>query len=154
MRPTPDEYFLSLCEVVATRATCRRRRVGCVLVNERLHILATGYNGVAAGVPHCLDTPCPGSDAPSGTGLDLCQAIHAEANALLQCADVYSIVTAYTTTSPCVQCVKLLMNTSCRRIVFAEEYPHGESKTLWINSRQDREWILAEPALLAENLFD
>jgi len=80
-RPTQDEYFLKMAELVSTRATCARRKVGCVLVNSRKHILATGYNGVASGMPHCIDEPCPGANYPSGEGLDKCEAIHAEQNA-------------------------------------------------------------------------
>lgn len=52
-RPSKDRYFLEMARLVATRSTCLRRHVGCVLVNARGHVLATGYNGVAAGQPHC-----------------------------------------------------------------------------------------------------
>lgn len=54
-RPSKDAYFLSMAALVATRGTCLRRRVGAVLVNARGHVLSTGYNGVAAGVPHCSE---------------------------------------------------------------------------------------------------
>lgn len=131
MRPDIDRYFLAMAHLVATRATCRRRMVGCVLVNQRHHVLATGYNGNAAGLSHCLDHPCPGAAATPGTQLDLCEAIHAEANALLQCRDPYQIATAYTTVSPCVGCVKLLLNTSCQRLVYAAAYPHPDALDLW-----------------------
>lgn len=128
MRPSKDAYFIAMARLVATRSTCARRTVGCVLVNARGHVLATGYNGVAAGLPHCNDPSgvhrCTGASAASGTNLDGCGAIHAEQNALLQCRDVFAIDTCYATTPPCVTCVKLLMNTSCRRIVFLGEYPH------------------------------
>jgi dCMP deaminase len=60
-------------------------------------------------------------------------ATHAEQNALLQCRDVEQIDTCYTTASPCITCVKLLMNTGCRSIVFAEEYPHPEAMDLWLS---------------------
>jgi dCMP deaminase len=139
MRPSVDNYFIDMAKLVATRGTCIRRKVGCVLVNKRNHVIATGYNGVAAGFTHCLDHPCPGADQPSGSGLDMCEASHAEQSALLQCRDVYEIHTLYSTTSPCIQCIKLLLNTSCQRIVFAEEYPHGISKQLWLSA--GREWV-------------
>ncbi len=107
--------------LAAQRGTCPRRRVGCVLLNVKGHILSTGYNGVAAGLPHCgKGSMCKGGTHPSGEGLDECQAIHAEQNALLQCRDVYDIHTAYVTTAPCVTCTKLLLNTSCQRIVYSE----------------------------------
>lgn len=138
-RPDVDTYFMSMARLVATRSTCLRRAVGCVLVNERNHVIATGYNGVAAGMLHCneptilhLNKPtqygnaCEGATLPSGEGLDRCQAIHAEQNSLLQCRNVYEIHTCYTTTFPCVTCAKLLMNTSCRRIVYSQWYPGSD----------------------------
>lgn len=149
-RITKDEWAMQLAVVTASRATCLRRSVGCVLTNERGHVLATGYNGVASGLPHCkhhdqfaevgYPYACPGAHAPSGQGLDGCQAIHAEQNALLQCRDVYAIHTCYVTASPCITCVKLLMNTGCKRIVFREEYPHAESRRLWMTD-PSREWV-------------
>lgn len=140
MRPTTDEYFISMAQLVSTRGTCKRRKVGCVLVNHRNHVIATGYNGVASGLPHCTDVPCPGGDCMSGQGLDLCEAIHAEQNALLQCREVYEIKTVYCTAAPCIMCTKLLMNTSAEKIVFLEDYPHSAaSKELW--ERKGRLWL-------------
>lgn len=133
-RATRDEVGLMLAKVWSLRGTCSRRRVGCVLVDKDGHEIGHGYNGPAAGEPHCIIHPCPGANLPSGTGLDACEAIHAEENALLFCPDVRAIHTAYCTSSPCIRCVKMLMNTGCRRIVFIEEYPHKASKELWVNS--------------------
>jgi dCMP deaminase len=163
---------MDLALVTAKRATCLRRQVGAVLLNARGHVLATGYNGVAAGQAHCNDrtgfnfvyanginkkkqltgqetgtvdvygNACPGASAPSGQSLDTCQAIHAEQNALLQCRDVYTIWTAYVTASPCITCCKLLLNTSCERIVFIDNYPHPEAKAMWLSA--GREWIQME----------
>src|SRR5690606_23593910 len=132
-RPSKDRYFMDIAKVVATRATCARRSVGCVLVDVRGHILATGYNGKPRGFPHCHDDlPCAGAQAASGTALSACEAVHAEQNALLQCPDVNRIFAAYVTVSPCVTCTKLLLNTSCARIYFAEPYAHdAEAKRLW-----------------------
>ena len=148
MRPTRDEWAIRLALLTARRATCLRRQVGCVFLDSRGHVLATGYNGVAAGLRHCnevtervsntvlggapmFNNACPGAQSPSGTNLDECQAIHAEQNALLQCRDVYQLHTCYVTVSPCVTCAKLLLNTSCERIVFAVNYPHLAAKDLW-----------------------
>jgi dCMP deaminase len=157
MRISRDEWGLELAKVTARRGTCCRRQVGCVLVDKDGHVLSTGYNGVAAGLPHCnseqpmlhLDrsieitypNACAGAKSPSGTNLDSCQAIHAEQNALLQCKDVREVHTCYVTCSPCVTCVKLLMNTGCRRIVFGEVYPHSDAKNLWLLT-PGREWHL------------
>lgn len=138
MRPTKDEWALRLAIITSQRATCARRQVGCVLLDVRGHVLATGYNGPYAGAAHCIEVPCAGAKAPSGTRLELCEAIHAEQNALLQCRDVHAIDTCYVTTSPCVTCVKLLLNTSCRRIVFVEPYAHdAEARKLWTKTTPD-----------------
>jgi dCMP deaminase len=152
-RPTLDVYFSRMATLVSSRSTCLRRAVGAVLVNARGHVLATGYNGVASGLPHCnyacavtvssYEPPrdeypfaCSGAGAESGAALEACGAIHAEQNALLQCRDAWEIETCYVTHSPCLHCVKMLMNTSTRRIVFATRYlPHDHSaRSLWVAS--------------------
>lgn len=196
-RPNLDAWAMEMAFLTSRRTTCLRRAVGAVLLSERGHVLATGYNGVAAGQPHCNErsvkgfasvperpgpehwqddkkfyfdravslhpglvpamggivrpcgvsrlavkghvsvevehfpNACSGATAESGKNLDGCQAIHAEQNALLQCRDVYSIETAYVTTSPCMTCCKLLLNTSCKRIVFGELYTDGKPGELW-----------------------
>ena len=117
-----DWYFLKMAYLVSERATCARRKVGCVLVNSKGHVIATGYNGGASGQEHCIDIPCEGADLESGLGLDKCNAIHAEQNALLQCKDVFDIQYVYCTVSPCRHCLKLLLNTSTKHIIFGEKY--------------------------------
>jgi len=145
-----DEYYLGLAMQVASRATCIRRQVGCVLVNSRGHILSTGFNGPPSGIPHCIDKPCAGAGCPSGEGLEECMAVHAEANALLQCKDVYEIQSCYVTVSPCIHCIKLLMNTSCENIIFREEYANVlKTKDLWVTERASyhmRNWTFLPPA--------
>ena len=176
IRPTRDQWAMELAITTSRRSTCCRRNVGCVLLNSRGHVIATGYNGVASSQPHCnesikltIDDPgvqydigsdsliyngqrlkadglyfphrCEGAMSKSGTDLDACQAIHAEQNALLQCKDVYSIDTAYVTASPCVACTKLLLNTSCRRIIYRDEYPHPTARRLWTSSGRDWEQL-------------
>lgn len=161
MRLNRDKWALKLALLTAQRTTCCRRAVGCVLLNASGHVLSTGYNGVAAGLPHCnhdvdevlwdglagvkiFPHACSGAMAPSGTNLDGCQAIHTEQNALLQCRDIYQIRTAYVTASPCVTCCKLLLNTSCERIVYVEEYPHSAARDLWTGAGRSWEQILVE----------
>lgn len=161
MRISRDAWSLALAVVTAQRSTCLRRSVGCVLLNAQGQVLATGYNGVPAGWPHCneptsgkndkipvYEHACAGAAAASGQDLDSCSAIHAEQNALLQCPDVGLIEACYVTTSPCVTCVKLLLNTGCRRIVFVEEYPQPLAKQLW--AQAGRSWEQFDDNLLAE----
>jgi dCMP deaminase len=135
MKPSKDEHFLRMASLCSLRTTCARRGVGCVLVDKIGHVLATGYNGVARGLSHCNENnPCSGSTSSGGKDLDKCEAIHAEQNALLQCSDVEKIHTCYTTTFPCIHCLKLLLNTSCERIVYIRDYHHERAKELWLES--------------------
>lgn len=132
MRPTRDEMYLKMAELIATRGTCARRQVGCVLVDKRGRVLSMGYNGVAAGREHCRDgNPCPGAVYGSGQGLDECEAIHAEQNAIALLPDPWKLHTAYVTVSPCLSCIKLLLGTSCQRIVCREIYPHQKALEWW-----------------------
>lgn len=142
-RMTLDDYFTQMASLVSRRGTCPRRQVGAVLTNGMNHVVATGYNGPPRGMQHCVDVPCAGASAKSGEGLDLCEALHAEQNSLLQCKDVNDIETLYSTDSPCVHCTKLLLNTSCKRIVFLREYPHPTSRDMWLKS--GRQWVHYEP---------
>lgn len=142
-RASIDEYLMRIAETVATRSTCLRRAVGCVLVDSQNRVLSTGYNGVARGQPHCNELPesrecdpatghhlyphaCPGATAPSGSDLDRCEAIHAEQNALVQCRDVDAAATAYVTTCPCPSCFKLLLSSGVRRVVYRDPYPGSD----------------------------
>lgn len=131
-RPSIDAYFSDMARLVSTRGTCHRRKVGCVLVDKNNFVLATGYNGRPKGFNHCQgEHLCSGALSPSGTNLDGCEAIHAEQNALLQCRDTQAIAGAYVTAFPCITCVKLLLNTTCDRIVYLEDYPHNRAKEMW-----------------------
>lgn len=132
-RPSRDEVYMEMARTIAKRSTCARRDVGCILVREDGHVLATGYNGKPRGFKHCKGgaSQCSGAGAPSGASLDACEAVHAEQNALLQCADVDQIYVAYCTTQPCVHCVKLLLNTGCQTIVYDEPYSHVLAEALW-----------------------
>jgi dCMP deaminase len=70
IRIPSDWYFLKMANLASERATCKRRKVGCILVNFKKHVIATGYNGVAAGQEHCIDNPCEGAQLKSGEGLE------------------------------------------------------------------------------------
>jgi dCMP deaminase len=132
-RPSRDEVYLAMAEILATRGTCPRRKVGCVITDVDGRVLAVGYNGVASGRPHCHEPgrACPGAGYPSGQGLEFCEAIHAEQNAILQLSDARAAHTIYTTAFPCHSCLKLLLGTAAKRIVYREAYSHPESHTWW-----------------------
>lgn len=147
MRPSTHEYFLEMAKLVATRGTCYRRRVGCVLVDARNRVIATGYNGVPSGERHCNHVTntglhpyiCEAALSKSGTELGSCRAIHAEINALISCRNPEDIRIAYNTASPCKLCIGPLLNTPCEEIVFLEVYPHPEARDQWL--RNGRKWL-------------
>lgn len=128
-RQSWDKYFLSHAELTATRSTCIRRRVGCVIVRDH-HIVACGYNGAPTKAPHCLDVGCSRDGIPSGERLDLCRAQHAEANAVAQAAR-FGIsldgATCYVTVRPCAMCMRLLIQSGVSRVVFEGDYPDART---------------------------
>lgn len=125
-----DAYWQQAAWLAASMSTCRSRQVGAVIVRDR-RSLATGFNGNVPGGKHCVDGGCPrcwqaGSQVPSGTGLDECVCVHAEANAVANCAR-YGVATMgteiYCTTKPCLECVKLLAVAGVGLVVFDVDYP-------------------------------
>lgn len=122
-----DEYFMEIARVVAERSTCVRAKVGCVIVRDR-SIVATGYNGAPTGMPHCTEVGCLiyHSEDPDGNPEENCfRTIHAEINAISQAARRGVAIDrsdVYATHSPCMHCLKTLLNTGISRIVFAKPY--------------------------------
>lgn len=126
-RPDWDTYFLTIAREVSTRSTCLRRKVGAVLVRDK-RILATGYNGAPHGMRHCSEIGCLREklNIPSGERHEICRALHAEMNALLQAATHGVSVEGaviYCTNQPCVLCAKMLINVGIKKIFMAEGYP-------------------------------
>ena len=125
-RPDIDEYFLKIASVVAERSTCRRHHVGAVAVRDK-HILSTGYNGAASGLKDCLELGCLRDDmnVPSGTRHEVCRAIHAEQNVIIQ-ATLHGVslegATVYVTHTPCILCAKMIVNAKIKRFVTFGEY--------------------------------
>ena len=171
MRPSTDDYFMEMAGLVAGRSTCVRRSVGCVLVDRRNHVLATGYNGVPSGAPHCNDLrsmspgplepsvlefphACAGARAKSGHSLDSCMSIHAEQNAILQCRDAHAIKTAYVTAFPCPTCAKLLLNTSCEMIVFENDYGDNAGYEMWVAAGRVAQRHDGAPHMLQKDIVD
>ena len=126
-RPSWHQYFMTITRQVAERSTCLRAKVGAVIVRDR-NIVATGYNGSPAGLPHCTDVGCLvySSRTPSGENEENCfRTIHAEINAIAQAAkNGASIRDAdiYITHTPCIHCMKVLLNTGIRAIYYEREY--------------------------------
>lgn len=131
-RQSWDGYFMGLAYQVAQRSTCLRRQVGAVAVNERRRIIGTGYNGAPSGLTHCTPDSCIRirKNIPSGERLDLCKAIHAEANIVLQLGNQLENATLYCTTQPCTSCLKLLMGVGIHRVVWDNYYNDEYSREL------------------------
>lgn len=128
-RPDWDEYFMEMAALTARRSTCLRRQVGAVIVQNK-HIIATGYNGAPRGLTHCgdLEGGCLRQQlgVPSGERHELCRALHAEQNAIIQAAALGNSIeggTIYITHQPCVICAKMIINAGIQRIVVQEGYP-------------------------------
>lgn len=125
-RPSWDNYFMGIAELVAQRATCTRRQVGALLVRDK-RIITTGYNGVPAGIRHCSEVGClrEALGVPSGERHELCRGLHAEQNAIIQAA-LYGVslenTTLYCTNQPCSICSKMLINVRVRKIVIKSGY--------------------------------
>jgi dCMP deaminase len=134
-RPDTDEYFLKIALVVAERSTCLRHHVGAVAVKDK-HILSTGYNGAPAGLKDCLELGCLRNELkiPSGTRQEICRAIHAEQNAIIQ-ASLHGVSlegsTIYCTHTPCVLCAKMLVNARIKRFVSFGKYADESFKELF-----------------------
>jgi len=117
VRITRDQMYMEVARVVSKRSTCFRLNVGAVLVADKRRIIGIGYNGPAAGEPHCLGNDC----VPKG--LTGCQrSLHAEANAIRLAAPEAGQTTIYVTTSPCAQCTQLIINSEISRVVYEGEY--------------------------------
>jgi len=137
-RPDVDQYFLKIASVVAERSTCRRHHVGAVAVKNK-HILATGYNGAAAGLKDCLELGCLRDEMniPSGERHEICRGIHAEQNVIVQ-ASLHGVSlegsTIYCTHTPCVLCAKMLVNAKIVRFVSFARYNDDSFKELFLEA--------------------
>ncbi len=125
-----DEYFLKIASVVAERSTCRRHHMGAIAVRDK-HILSTGYSGAPSGAKDCLELGCLRDELgiKSGTRQEICRAIHAEQNAIIQAA-LHGVslegATMYCTHTPCVLCAKMMVNARIARSVSFGKYIDDE----------------------------
>ncbi|MGP8079069.1 MAG: deoxycytidylate deaminase [Dehalococcoidales bacterium] len=134
-RISADEYFLKIASVVAERSTCLRHHMGAVAVKDK-HILTTGFNGAPSGLKDCLELGClrDEQNIPSGTRTEICRAIHAEQNVIIQAA-LHGIslegCTIYCTHTPCVLCAKMMINARVKRVVIFTKYADDSFKELF-----------------------
>lgn len=126
-RPSMEETFFSIAETLAKRATCPRRHVGCVIVDRYNSIVAEGYNGSPAGMPHCQDVGC------IDEGGHCVRAVHAETNAVASAARrgvSLEGCSAYCTLLPCIQCAQILVTAGVHIVYYDESYERPEASTL------------------------
>lgn len=150
VRPSWDEYFMDIVELIKTRSTCLRRQVGALIVKDK-RILATGYNGAPTGCSHCLEAGCMREKLgiPSGQRHELCRAIHAEQNAIVQAANSGTSVKGgilYVTHQPCVLCAKMAINAGIKKIIFKGEYPDELSMSMLKEAGIDVQMFKSEGA--------
>lgn len=134
MRPSWDEYFTEIIQVVKKRSTCVRRKVGALIVKDK-RILSTGYNGAPTKLKHCDEIGCLRDklNIPSGQRHELCRGLHAEQNAIISAAKAGICIegaTMYVTNQPCILCAKMIINAGIKRVVFSGDYPDELSRQL------------------------
>ena len=125
-----DARFMELAEVISGWASCYQqdRKIGAVIVKNK-RIVTTGYNGAPAGIKTCVERgECLRKKLgiASGTKHEICYAIHAEQNAIIQAAKLGSSIegaTLYCTHQPCVICAKMIVNSGITRVVYKHGYP-------------------------------
>lgn len=116
-------------ELIAIQeSTCLRRKVGAVITNTDGKIISLGANGVPVGTEPC--DPCIREKLgiESGTHHEICKAVHAEQNAILNAKCDLSGTIIYCTHHPCVICAKMIINAGISKIVYKEGYPDELSK--------------------------
>lgn len=131
MRPDWDEYFIEIAKVVSSRSTCLRREYGAVIVKDRV-IISTGYNGSPRGIDNCIDTGvCTREELniPSGERYELCEAVHAEQNAIINAppermkgATIYIAGfeedRSYASGKPCKLCDRMIRNAQIEKVIY------------------------------------
>ena len=132
-----DHRFMEMTDTISGWASCyqKNRKMGAVIVRDK-RILTTGYNGAPQGIKPCVERgECLRRKlgSPSGTRAEVCYAVHAEQNALIQAArmgvSVYG-ATMYVTYSPCIICARLLINAGIVRVIYRYDYPDEFSREI------------------------
>ena len=125
-----DARFMEMAQLISTWASCyqENRKIGAVIVKNK-RIMTTGYNGAPAGVKTCVERgECLRRKLkiPSGERQEMCYAVHAEQNAIIQAAKLGVSIdggTLYCTHQPCAICAKMIVNAGIARVVYEDGYP-------------------------------
>lgn len=130
VRPSKEQYYMLIAQVVATRSNCVRRQIGAIVVVDD-RIVATGYNGTPRGHKNCDEGGCPRCNSQgeqqSGQNLGECLCIHAEENCIASAAFHGGTKmrggVIYTLMSPCLICSKLILNAGITAVMYRDVYP-------------------------------
>ncbi|WP_367294815.1 ComE operon protein 2 [Levilactobacillus yonginensis] len=146
-----DQYFMLQALVISTRSTCNRLSVGATIVRDK-RIIAAGYNGSVSGDDHCLDAGCYLVDG------HCVRTIHAEMNAVLQCAkfgEATDDAEIYVTDFPCLQCTKMLLQAGIRKITYMRNYHNDPyAQKLIALKGVELNQVTVEPEMLTHLSFD
>lgn len=154
-RPSWDEYFIKIMELVGSRGSCDRGRAGCVITRDN-RIIATGYAGSPSGLPHCDEV---GHEMHTiihedGTQTRHCiRTVHAEQNAICEAARIgipLKDATLYIKMTPCYTCAKMIINTGIKRVVCAQDH-HTGNQAKKIFKEAGLEFILLSPDMIQYN---
>lgn len=133
-RPSWNEYFLNIAEAVGKRSTCLRRRYGAIIVKDKI-IISTGYNGAPRGEANCIETKVCEREkcrVPKGERYELCVAVHAEQNAIIN-ADPekmkgaaiyivgYNADKTLASGQPCLLCRRMIRNAMLAKVIYREK---------------------------------
>jgi dCMP deaminase len=165
-RPDKTMYFLNIALSVATRSTCLRRKFGAVIVKGNI-IVGTGYNGTAKGVINCYEVGCIKDEKslPQNKAYDLCPAVHAEENAIINSnradrigARLYiagiDAAGEYTKAVPCQRCQRKIINSEIEEVILLDET--GKPVRIDVKDfvQSDTTWYIKELAKIRDNQED
>ena len=136
-----DQRFMQMAETVAEWSSCfqENRHVGAVIVKDK-RIVATGYNGAPAGIKSCSERgECLRRvrNIASGTMQEVCYAVHAEQNAIIQAAKLgipLDGAVMYVTHQPCVICTRMIINSGIKKVIYKNGYPDDFALQLFSES--------------------
>ncbi|MCD4705830.1 cytidine/deoxycytidylate deaminase family protein [bacterium] len=150
IRPSWDEYFMQIVEMVGARGTCDRGKAGCVITLDK-RIVSTGYVGSPTGISHCDEVGHEMHTVKHEDGHESMHCIrttHAEQNAICQAARfgiALNGATLYCKMTPCYTCAKMIINTGIKRVVCAQDYHAGNrSKEIFVEAKVKYELLSDE----------